>query len=1045
MSAKFFIDRPVLSTVISILIVLCGLIAIFNLPVAQFPDLTPPTISVEASYPGASAEVISNTVSNIIEEKINGVEDMIYMNSNISASTGLSTTLVYFNVGTDPDKAMINVNNRVQMAASSLPEITRQYGVKVTKRSSTMLQVGTLYSTSPMYDAKFLGNYALINCINSLKRVKGVGDVQVLAGNDYAIRLWPKSDVLSRLGVSIHEILNTVKSHNVQRAVGKIGQQPSDKTSKYYTLVANGRYTDVEQFKNIAIRVNPDGSVLRLQDVADVELGAQSYEINARTKGCEAVPIMFFLANGANAIETVNLVNKEIERLSKSFPDGVHYKTVYETTKFVQDSIIEVIKTLLEAVALVILVILFFLKKLKATIIPCLAVPVSIIGAFAGMLVFGFSINTLTLFGLILAIGIVVDDAIIVIENVERIMTTEKLSVKEATVKAVEEVAGPVVAIVLVLCAVFVPVAFMGGLIGIMYRQFAITIAISVIISGIVALTLTPALCVAFLSEKRVKVSANIAFITFDRIYGKFSSIYIKIADFFLKNRKIAIGVIGGILCCMLLLLKIVPSSFLPDEDQGVTLGAAIMDPGASLSRANNVTKFLDYVESNDPAVEDFTAVAGYDLLGGTAKNNAATVFVKLKPFEQRKSADLSAFAVAKRMMMNGARATDAFIVGITPPPIVGISITGGFECYIQCIDDTDLAKLNSKIFEVLAAASKRKELANVSSSFSASAPQFRVVADELKALAYGVSLDELYAELQATFGTIYINDFTRSGKTFKVLLQAKSNYRSYPEKINEIYVKSSNGQIIPISAFVTLEPTIGCDVLERFNNRVAAKIIGNPASGYTSGQALQAIEEVLDNVLGDNYSHSWSGSSYQEKEASGSGTLALMIGMVVVFLILAAQYESWSLPIAVMLSVPFAIFGALLAVFLRGYSNDLYFQIALVTLVGLSAKNAILIVEFAVLLKHKGESLVNAAMHALKLRIRPIVMTSLAFILGCLPLAVSTGAGAASRHSLGTGVIGGMIGATFISILFVPLLFVLVSTATDKITHLLKEKQHDE
>lgn len=1041
MLVKFFIDRPVLSTVISILITLCGMVAIFNLPIAQFPELTPPTISIEANYPGASAEVISDTVSSIIEEKVNGVEDMIYMNSNISASTGISNTSVYFKVGTDPDKAMINVNNRVQMATASLPEITRQYGVKVTKRSSTILQVGTLYSTSPLYDAKFLGNYALINCINNLKRIKGVGDVQVMSSNDYSIRIWPKPDVFSRLNISINEILAAVKSHNTQRAVGKIGQQPIEQTAKCYTLVANGRYTDVEQFKNIIIRVNEDGSALKLQDVADVELGAMSYEINARTKGCVAVPIMFFLANGANALETVKLVNEEMQRLSQAFPDGVHYKTIYETTKFVQDSIVEVVKTLLEAVVLVVLVILLFLKKLKATVIPCLAVPVSIIGAFGGMLLFGFSINTLTLFGLILAIGIVVDDAIIVIENVERIMETEGLSVKKATEKAVEEVAGPVIAIVLVLCAVFVPVAFMSGLTGIMYRQFAITIAVSVIISGIVALTLTPALCVMFLKDNQKKRKSNIVFTVFDNIYEKFSVAYIKIATFFLERWKVTLCVITAILGATFLLLKTIPSSFLPDEDQGVTMGVAMMDPGASLSRANNVANFLDYIEANDPAVDDFVVIAGYDLLGGTAKNNAVTTFMKLKPFEQRKIEKLSSFAVAKRLMLNGAKATDAFIIGINPPPIVGISITGGFECYVQCINDTNLSKLNAKLSEVLVAASKRKELANVSTSFSASSPQFKVIADELKALAYGVSLDELYTELQAAFGTIYINDFTKSGKTFKVILQAKSDYRAYPEKINEIYVKSNKGEIIPISAFVTLEPTIGCDVLERFNNRVAAKIIGSPASGYTSGQALQAIEEVLQQVLGENYSYSWSGTSYQEKEASGSGSIALLIGMVVVFLILAAQYESWSLPVAVMLAVPFAIFGALLAIFLRGYSNDLYFQIALITLVGLSAKNAILIVEFATLLQNKGESIVKAAIHALELRIRPIVMTSLAFILGCLPLAVSTGAGAASRHSLGTGVIGGMLGATFISVLFVPLLFVFVSMVKDKISDLMNGK----
>lgn len=1041
MFAKFFIDRPVLSTVISVFIVLCGAISIFNLPVAQYPELTPPTICVEAQYPGASAEVISNSVASILEEKINGVEDMIYMSSSISSNTGISTTLVSFRVGTDPDKAMINVNNRVQMATALLPEVVRQYGVKVTKRSSTILRVGALYSTSHLYDAKFLCNYALINCVDALKRVKGIGDVQILSGNDYAIRIWPKPDVLSRLNVSVNEMLGAIKSHNSQRAVGKVGQQPSDDTAKYYTLIANGRYTDPEQFKNIAVRTDVNGTVLRLRDVADVELGAMSYEIDAKTRGCVAVPIMFFLANGANALEAVRLVDEEMAKLAEKFPAGVHYKNIYETTKFVEESIHEVIKTLCEAVLLVVLVILLFLKKFKATIIPCLAVPVSIIGAFAGMLAFGFSINTLTLFGLILAIGIVVDDAIIVIENVERIMETENLPVKKATEKAVGEVAGPVVAIVLVLCAVFTPCAFMSGLTGTMFKQFAITIAVSVVISGIVALTLTPALCVMFLGGKMKKTKNNIVFSVFDKIYGRFEKFYIGVVTFLLNNKKVASCILVAILSSTVLLWHIVPSSFLPEEDQGVSFGCAMMDPGASLSRAKNVAKYMDYIQMSNPAVEDVMSVAGYDLMGGAAKNNAVTMFTKLKPFDKRKDSSMSSFAVVNRLMAAGSNATDALIVGFNPPPIVGMSTTGGFECYVQCINDTDLNKLGAKLNEVLLAASKRKELSGVRTSFSANSPQFKVNVDELKVLSYGVSLDDLYTELQAAFGTIYVNDFIRSGRTFKVILQSKNEYRAYPEKINEIYVTSKKGHVIPVSAFVSLEPIVGCDVLERFNNRVAGKIFGSPAAGYTSGQAMDAMEEIFNQVLGNDYSFSWSGSSFQEKEATGSGSFAMLIGIFVVFLILAAQYERWSLPAAVMCSIPFAVFGALLGVLVRGYSNDLYFQIALITLVGLSAKNAILIVEFAVMLKEKGCSVMDAAIQAMKLRIRPIIMTSLAFIFGCLPLAVSTGAGAASRHSLGTGIVSGMLGATFIAVLFVPLFFVFVSYITERVFNKQKER----
>ncbi len=1031
MNTLFFIKRPILSIVISLLILIFGGISIFNLPVAQYPDLTPPTICVTAQYPGASAAVISESVSAILEEKINGVEDMIYMNTTVSAATGTSTTLISFNVGTDPDKAMINVNNRVQMVTSLLPDVVRQYGVKVEKRSTAILQVGTLYSTSPLYDAKFLGNYAIINLVDDLKRLDGVGDVQVLSGNDYSIRIWPKPDIMTKLRLSVGEIVAAVSSQNKQRAAGKVGQQPVSDVEKTMTIVAQGRYTDPEQFKNIIIRSDINGDNLKLQDVADVELGAMSYEIDARTRGCKAVPLLFFLSPGANALACVDKINKKMAELSEKFPEGVNYKVIYDTTKFVEESIHEVIKTLFEAILLVVLVVLLFLKKFRATMIPCLAVPVSIVGAFAGMLMFGFSINTLTLFGLVLAIGIVVDDAIIVMENVERIMHEEKLPVDKATEKAVNQVAGPVIAVVLVLCAVFIPVSFLGGMSGVLYKQFAMTIAFSVVISGIVALTLTPALCILLLKGESKKKSWKF-FDIFDEYYKKFENKYLVVVEYLLKNAKQAGLAIAAIVIVTFGLFKITPGSLLPNEDQGVMMGCAFLDPGASLERSVNVSNYLDYIAGKDKAVDDYTVVAGYDLIGGSPRNNSVTMFMKLKPFNERKSEELSAFAACKRFMMNGAKAPEAAIIGFTPPPIVGMSTTGGFEVYLQVLTDKSLLELNEKLRDVLAEAAKRPELAGLNSTFNASSPQFKLTVDNLKAISMGVSIDDLYLAIQSAFGTTYINDFTKSGRTFKVILQAKADYRAFPEQMEDVYVKSQRGEMIPVSAFAKLEETIGCDDITRFNGRISAKIIGSPAPGYTSGEAMSAIEEVFNKTLDENYGYAWSGSSYQEKVSAGTGGIAMLLGLIVVFLILAAQYERWSLPVAVLLAVPFAMFGAILATWLRGYSNDLYFQVALITLIGLAAKNAILIVEFAVELRKKGEDLLNAALYASKLRLRPIVMTSLAFIFGCLPLAISSGAGAASRHSLGTGIIGGMVGATFIAPLFIPLFFVIVSKMSE-------------
>lgn len=1027
MFSKFFINRPIFSTVISLLISLAGIVSITMLPIEQYPDLTPPTVAVTASYPGASPEVIANTVAAPIEQQVNGVEDMLYMNSTSSSNGDMNLT-VSFKVGTDPDQAMINVNNRVQGATATLPEDVRRYGIQVNKKSSAILQLIALYSPNGHSDTTTIGNYALLNIVDDLKRIEGVGDAQVMSANDYSIRIWIKPDVLSQRGLSVSDLVAAVQAQNAQRAAGKIGQPPLPvKVDRTYAIIAPGRLTDPKEFEEIILRANPDGTSLRLKDVARVELGSQTYEFNGSFNGKPAVPVGVYLSPGANAVATAKAVDAHMKELAQSFPPDldIAYTVAYDTTLFVSASIEEVIHTLIEAMILVFLVVYLFLKDWRATLIPCLAVPVSIIGAFAGMLLLGFSINTLTLFGLVLAIGMVVDDAIVVIENVERIMHDEDLPVKEATIKAMDEVSGPVVAIVLVLCSVFVPVAFMGGLTGVMYQQFAITIAVSVVISGLVALTLTPALC-ALLLKKQPHPTKGF-FYQFDRFFEKVTKKYGSWVAFFIRRLSVSGVLIGLLFLATFGLFKVVPGSLLPDEDQGIIMVAAQLDPSASLANSDAVAKQLEEIVLAQPAVSQELTFAGFDLLSSTQKSNAVSTFVALKPWKERKGKGMSSTDVVGKIYAESLfKVPGAVVMPFNPPPIMGMSTTGGLEGYIQNRGSGGSAALEAQTQKFIEAAKKRPELSSVSTTFSAEVPQYSMEVDEIKAQAMGVSLTELYTTLQGTFGTMYVNDFTYSSRSFKVMMQAEGEYRSRPEQIAGIYVRSNTGAMVPLSTLVTLTPSLGPDVVERFNVFPAAKIMANPAPGYSSGDAIRAVEETAHETLDSSFTLAWTGTTYQEKISGSSSATALMLGMLVVFLILAAQYEKWSLPIAVLLAVPFAIFGALAGTWVRGLSNDIYFQIALVALVGLAAKNAILIVEFAVLLKEQGVDTAKAAIQAAELRFRPIVMTSLAFILGCVPLAISTGAGAASRHSIGTAVVFGMLAATAIAPLFIPLFFCL-------------------
>ncbi|RJG42853.1 efflux RND transporter permease subunit [Mesorhizobium sp. DCY119] len=1026
MNHRFFIDRPVFAAVISIVIVLAGVVAMRVLPIAQYPELTPPQVVVSATYPGASAEVLTQTVAAPLEEQINGVENMLYMQS-VNSGSGTMQLTVTFATGTDADQATINVNNRVQRAVSSLPQEVQRLGVSVKKQSSSILAVISLNSSNAQYDSVYLANYALLNVIDELKRTPGIGDASLFSRENYSMRVWLRPDKLAQYNLTTTDVATAISEQNAQYSAGRVGDPPTqNKLSFSYAVTTDGRLPDAEAFGNIILRADENAATLRLKDVARIELGAQDYSFRAIQAGKPTVPIGIYLQPGANALNTMAAVEARLDELATRFPDGVTYEIPYDTTLFVQESINEVIKTFIEALVLVVVVVFVFLQNWRATIIPLIAVPVSILGTFAGMYLLGFSINMLTLFGLVLAIGIVVDDAIVVLENVERIMTTEKLPPREAAIKAMGEVTGPVIAIVLVLVSVFVPVAFMGGLAGEMYRQFAITIAVSVTLSGVVALTLTPALCAILLKAGHHEPWAP--FRWFNRAFDSLTSAYTAGVRFFLKRALLALTLFAIMVGAMAHLFNTLPSALVPNEDQGVILAVGILPPAAALSRTNEVMSTVSDNVMQNPAVENVLAFSGYDLLAGSQSPSAGAAFIKLKDWSERKAPELDARVLPGAVMGMNAGIQDGMVLAFNPPPIQGLSTTGGFELYVQDRTGAGPQALMNATQQVVAAAAEHPELANVRTTMSMNVPQYKIDVDREKATALGVPLSSIFSTMQATFGNVYVNDFTLYGRNFQVKLQSEANFREKPEDLSQIFVRSqTSSAMIPLDSLVEVKRVIGPDLLERFNNFPAAKIMGDPAPGYSSGQALQAIQKVAATALPEGYTVAWTGTAYQEIETGGTGMQALLFGIVMVFLILAAQYERWSLPLAVILAVPFALFGALVAIWLRGLSNDVYFQIGLVTLIGLAAKNAILIVEFAVLKRQEGLSAFDAAIEAARLRFRPIIMTSLAFILGVLPLAISTGAGSASRHSIGTGVIGGMLAATFLAIFLIPLFFKLI------------------
>ncbi len=1025
---KFFITRPIFASVLSIIIVLAGLAAAFKLPIAQYPQIAPPTVTITAVYPGASADTLSKTVAGPIEEQLSGVDNLLYFNSNADSSGTLVITAT-FEVGTNIDQATFNVSNRVNIATPRLPDEVRRNGLVVQKKSNDILLVVMLTSKDPKHDRLFLSNYATLNILDEMKRVKGVGDALIFGGQDYAMRIWLRPDRMAQLGVSTSDIAAAINAQNNQYAAGKIGQDPAPVSQDLiYTVTAKGRLKDPAQFGNIIIRADAARGVLYLKDVARIELGAQSYNVTSSLDGHPGVAIPIFLQSGANALDTAKGIKDKVEELKAGFPAGMQYSIPYDTSDFVKATIEEVLKTFVEALVLVVLVVFLFLQSWRATLIPIIAVPISLIGTFAGLYIFGFTINLLTLFAMILAIGIVVDDAIVVLENTERLMDEEGLAPLPAAIKSISQVSAAVVAIVLVLCAVFVPVAFQGGIAGELYRQFAVTIAIAVVISGVVALTLTPALCAMILKNKHKE---NWFFNKFNKGFGGLTRFYSNTVNLTLHHKIIGAVVFAGILIAMVMLFRTVPGSFVPPEDQGYVVTIVVMPDGATLKRSTKTTEDIRAAIAKDPAVAFEFAVNGFDLLSGGNKTNAATMFVRLKDWKERTT---TADDIVKKLFGIGMSQPDGLGFAVNPPAIRGLGSAGGFELYVQSKQDTDPIKLAAVTNGFIEAMHAEPKLTGLNTFFRPTVPQLMVEVDEAKAISQNVKIADIYATLQSTMGSLYVNDFNRSGRTYRVQLQAEPQFRMKPEDLGKVYVRSQptpdspNGNMIPLSALSKVSSIVGAEQLERYNGLLSAKIYGSGAPSVSSGDAIKAVETLAKANLPDGYQMAWTAQAYQEKRTGNAALFAFGFAIIMVFLILAAQFETWALPLAVIMAVPFALTGALLAVLFRGMPNDIYFQVGMITLIGLAAKNAILIVEFASQKMEQGMPPAEAALAAAKLRFRPIIMTSMAFVLGIVPLAFATGAGAAARRSMGTGVLGGMILATFIATIFIPLFFTWLS-----------------
>ncbi|HOS58575.1 MAG TPA: multidrug efflux RND transporter permease subunit [Syntrophorhabdaceae bacterium] len=1039
---KFFINRPIVAMVIAIITVIVGIVAMSSLPIAQFPDIVPPEILVSASYIGADSITVEQSVATPIEQQMSGVDNMIYMYS-INANNGQMQLRVDFDIGTVPNTDQVLTQMRLGQAQSQLPTEVNNLGVTVQKSTSSPLLVISLYSPKDTYDQLFLSNYAYININDPLSRVQGVGQVQIFGAGQYAMRLWVKPDHLAKLNVTINEIVDAINSQNTVNPSGQIGAEPVPKGQEFtYSVKAQGRLVNEKEFGDIVIRANPDGSLLRLKDVARAELGAQSYSIIGRYNGKPAAVIAVYQLPGSNAIDTAKRVKKLMADWKKRFPQDLEYSISLDTTLPVTEGIREIVITLVEALILVIIVVFLFLQGWRATLIPLCAVPVSLVGTFAFFPLFGFSINTLSLFGLVLAIGLVVDDAIVVVEAVEHHIE-KGLSPKDATIKAMQEVSGPVVAIALILAAVFVPTAFIPGITGRLYQQFAVTIAISVIISAFNALTLSPALSALLLKPRKKGTGYLQKFYDwFNRVFGKATDGYVGLCGVAIRKSMISIGMLVIVSFVVVILGKGLPGSFLPEEDQGYQFAVVQLPNAASLQRTDDVVRKVEKIIAGTPGIQSCTTIVGYNMLSQVANTYSGFFFITLKEWSERKKPEEKHSAIIMRLNYAMSKLTEGIGFAFSPPAIPGIGTAGGFTFVLEDRSGSDLSFLTENVKKFITEAKKRPELSRITTTFSPSVPQMFVNVDRDKVLKQGIDLADVYQTLQCFMGGTFVNYFNRFGRQWQVFVQAEGSYRRNTDNLGQFYVRNNDKNMVPLSSVISVKETSGPEFTMRYNQYRSAQIFGNAAPGYSSAQAMKALEDVFAKTMPREMGYDYIGMSYQEKKAQEGISASAIFGfsLFCVFLILAAQYESWSLPFSVLLGTPIAVMGAFLGLLIRGFENNVYAQIGLVMLIGLAAKNAILIVEFAKMEYEKGTPLIEAALYGARLRLRPILMTSFAFILGCMPLAVASGAGALSRQVMGTAVIGGMLTATLIAIFLIPVTFYLV----EKISHKNKKEKKE-
>ena len=1023
MKVSFFIDRPVFSAVISILIVIVGIIGLTMLPIDQYPQITPPVVKISASYPGASALTVSQAVATPIEQELNGTPGMLYMESNSSNSGGFSAT-VTFDISADPDLAAVEIQNRIKLAESRLPAEVIQNGISVEKQAASQLLTLCLTSTDPKFDEIYLSNFATLNVLDLIRRIPGVGRVSNIGSRYYAMQIWVQPDKLANFGLTVADLQNALKDQNRESAAGVLGQQPVQGLDVTIPITTQGRLSTVSQFEEIVVRANADGSIIRLRDVARISLEAQSYNTESAINKENAAVLAIYMLPGANAMEVAKSVKEAMEEISKNFPEGMSYEIPFDMTTYISESIHEVYKTLFEALILVIIVVYLSLQSWRATVIPLVAVPISLIGTFGFMLIFGFSLNILTLLGLVLAIGIVVDDAIVVVENVERIMEEEKLSPYQATKKAMEGLTGAIIATSLVLAAVFVPVNFLGGITGQLYRQFTVTIVVSVLLSTVVALTLSPVMCSLILKPEDPNKKKNIVFRRINEWLAIGNHKYVGLIKHIVKHPRRVLSTFGMVLIAILLIHRIIPTSFLPIEDQGYFKIELELPEGATLERTRIVTeRAVEYLMKN-PAVEYVQSVAGSSPRVGTSQARSELTVI-LKPWEERDSQTIDNIMAQVKKDMSQYPECKVYLS--TPPVIPGLGSSGGFEMQLEARGDATFENLVQATDTLMYYASKRKELSGLSSALQADIPQLYFDVDRDKVKFSGVPLADVFSTMKAYTGSVYVNDFNMFNRIYRVYIQAEAPYREHKENINLFFVRGTDNAMIPLTSLGTTSYTTGPGSIKRFNMFNSSVILGEAADGYSSGQAMEIIEQIAREHLPENIGVEWSGLSFQEKQAGGQTGMVLALVFMFVFLFLAALYESWMVPVAVLLSLPVAALGAYLGVWGCGLENDVYFQIGLVMLVGLAAKNAILIVEFAKEQVDKGVDVVQAALHASQLRFRPILMTSLAFILGMLPMVIASGPGSASRQAIGTGVFFGMIFAVTVGILLVPFFFVLI------------------